>query len=250
MKSDFVFAKEELSRIGIKRVAADFYAEPKRKGSVYFVKSPAGTDRTASLALYPNSNRFTDFSNGNYSGDCISFVAYVRGCNQWQALKELQAYYGLTDAREADRQETQRRIQLQQQEERRKEERKQSFYRALWAQIGDLKRWEHIYRTSIEKAIFEPFSELWAYCVNELQKTEYKLDILCAADCREYTRLKPYHENLPSDRYKWLLDVLAVLAEGGAFTATPEELKEIETQAAFEVQRKPEVAVRRCKIEW
>ena len=170
--------------------------------------------------------------------------------NNWQALKELQAYYGLTDSRERDRQEAQRRIQLQQEQERRKEERRQAFYRALWEQIDALKRWEYIYRVAIEKAVFEPFSDTWAYCVNELQKTEYRLDILCAADCREYTRLKPYHENLPSDRYKWLLDVLAVLAEGGAFTATADELKEIKAQAAFEVQRKPGAAVRRCKIEW
>lgn len=239
MKSDFTLAKEELQRIGIKRVAADFYAEPKRKGSVYFVKSPATHDKTASLALYPNSNRFTDFANGNLSGDCIAFVAYIKNINQWQALKELQTYYGLTDAREHDRQEAQRRIQLQQEQERRKEERRQAFYRALWTQIDDLKRWAVIYSTAIEKAVFEPFSDTWAYCVNELQKTEYRLDILCAADCKAYPRMKAYHEYLPSDRYKWLLDVLAVLAEGGAFTATEEELREIKAQAAFEVQRKP-----------
>lgn len=104
MREDFTLAKEELQRIGIKRVAADFYAEPKRKGSVFFVRSPAGTDRTASLALYPNSNRFTDFSNSNYSGDIIGFVSYIRGCNNWQALKELQSYYGLLDTRQ-DKQE-------------------------------------------------------------------------------------------------------------------------------------------------
>ena len=110
MKSDFVFAKEDLSRIGIKRVAADFYAEPKRKGSVYFVKSPATHDKTASLALYPNLNRFTDFANGNYSGDCISFVAYVRGCNNWEALQTLKEFYGLTDSREQEKEEIRRRI--------------------------------------------------------------------------------------------------------------------------------------------
>ena len=92
MKLDFALAKKELSRIGILRVSKDFYTEPKRKGSVFFVKSPATHDRTASLAIYPNTNRFCDFANGNLSGDCISFVAYVRGCNNWQALKELQAY--------------------------------------------------------------------------------------------------------------------------------------------------------------
>lgn len=249
MKSDFKLAIPDLNRIGIVRVSTDFYTEPKRKGTVFFVRSPAGTDRTASLALFPNSNRFTDFSNANYSGDIIGFVAYVKGCNQWQALKELQAYYGLTDSREQDRQEAQRRILLQQQEERRKEERRQAFYRALWEQIDDLKRWAVIYSTAIEKELFEPFSDEWCYCLNEKQKVEYRLDILCAADCREYMRLKPFHEDLPSDRYKWLLDCLAVLAEGGAFTATEEELKEIKAQAVFEVQRKPGVE-RRCIVEW
>ncbi len=249
MKSDFKLAIPDLNRIGIVRVSTDFYTEPKRKGTVFFVRSPAGIDRTASLALFPNSNRFTDFSNANYSGDIIGFVAYVKGCNQWQALKELQAYYGLTDSREQDRQEAQRRILLQQQEERRKEERRQGFYRALWEQIDDLKRWAVIYSTAIEKELFEPFSDEWCYCLNEKQKVEYRLDILCAADCREYMRLKPFHEDLPSDRYKWLLDCLAVLAEGGAFTATEEELKEIKAQAVFEVQRKPGVE-RRCVVEW
>lgn len=250
MKSDFVLAKEELSQIGIKRVAADFYQEPRRKGSCYFVKSPATHDKTASLAIYPNSNRFCDFANGNLSGDCIAFVAYVKGCNQWQALKELQVFYGLTDAREQEKAEARRRIQLQQEQERRKEERKQAFYRALWGEIDRLKRWEDICRIAIEKAAFEPFSDTWAYCVNELQKTEYRLDILCAADCREYARLKPYHENLPSDHHKWILDCLAVLAEYGAFKATADEIKEITTQRDFELTRQPGGAVRRCKVEW
>jgi hypothetical protein len=250
MKSDFALAKEELGQIGIVRVSRDFYTEPRRKGSCYFVKSPATHDKTASLALYPGSNRFTDFANGNYSGDCIAFVAYVKGCNQWQALKELQAYYGLTDAREQEKAEAQRRIQLQQEQERKKEERRQAFYRALWTQIDDLKRWAVIYSTAIEKRLFEPFSDTWAHCVSELQKTEYWLDILCAADCKAYPRMKAYHEDLPSDRYKWLLDVLAVLAECGAFTATREEIKEITAQRDFELTRKLGAAVRRCGVEW
>ena len=199
MKLDFITIKQQLP--GIVRVVSDFYAEPKRKGSVYFVKSPATHDKTASLALYPGSNRFTDFANGNLSGDCIAFVAYIKNINQWQALKELQAYYGLTDAREQEKEEARRRIQLQQEQERRREERRQAFYRALWAQIDDLKRWAVIYSTAIEKAVFEPFSDTWTECVNELQKTEYRLDILCAADCKAHPGMKAFHENLPSDRY-------------------------------------------------
>ena len=62
--------------------------------------------------------------------------------------------------------------------------------------------------------------------------------------------MKAYHEDLPSDRYKWLLDVLAVLAECGAFTATREEIKEITAQRDFELTRKLGAAVRRCGVEW
>ena len=249
MKSDFTLAKEELDRIGINRIANDFYAEPKRKGSVFFVRSPATNDKTASLALYPNSNRFVDFANGGMSGDCIAFVAYVRGCNQWEALKEMQAYYGLTCSKKEDRQEAQRRIQRQQMEERRRAERKQAFQTALNGEIDNLRRWVNIYRTAIEKRLYEPCSELWAYCVNKMQADEYKLDILCATESKTYPRLKPYSDNLPSDRYQWLLDVLDILAECGAFKATEEELKEIRAQANFELTRTPG-AERRCKIEW
>lgn len=249
MKSDFMLVKEELQRIGIKRVAADFYQDPRRKGSCYFVKSPATHDKTASLALYPTSNRFTDFANGGVSGDCIAFVAYVRGCNQWEALRELRAFYGLSDSREQDKQETKRRIRLQQQEERKRRERQQEFKVALFGAIEQLKQWAVFYRTAIEKALFEPLSDTWAYCVNELQKIDYRLDVLCAADSKAYPRLKPYHENQPSDRPQWLLDVLEVLQELGAFTATKAEKEEITAQRDFELTRQPGVE-RRCGIEW
>ncbi len=248
MKSDFIIIKQQLP--GIVQVVSDFYQKPQRKGSVFFVKSPATQDRTSSLAIYPDSNRFTDFANGNYSGDIISFISYIRGTNNWEALQILKDFYGLADRRGQDRQEARRRIQLQQQEEHQRTERCNAFYLALLGETDRLKRWEAIYRTAIEKSLYEPFNGMWAYCVNELEKTEYRLDILCAADCKAYPRMKAYHGDLPSDRFKWLSDVLPVLAESGAFTATEEELKEIKAQAAFEIQRKPGAAARRCKIGW
>lgn len=251
MKSDFLLAREGLSNIGILKVAADFYAMPRKKGNVFFVKSPKSADKHESMALYPGNNRFVDFANGGESGDIISFVAYVKGCNQWEALGELRDFYGLTNAREQDQEETQRRILLQQREERQRAERKAAFRAALSGQIADLRRWEYIYRAAIEKGAYEPFSPMWAYCIHELMEAEYKLDILCAVDCREYPRLKAYSENLPSDRFQWLLDVLSLLAECGAFQAMGEELKEIQAQADYEARRVPGAAEgRRCKIEW
>ena len=248
MKQDFMAIKQQLP--GIIKIVADFYQMPHKKGSIYFVKSPATHDKTASLAIYPNSNRFCDFANGNYSGDIIGFISYVKGVNNWEALQTLRDFYGLTNDRERDREETRRRILLQQQEERQREERKRAFRAALSGQIGELRQWADICGFALEKGLYAPFSELWTYCIREREKAEYKLDILCAVDIREYPRLKAYSENLPSDRFQWLLDVLSLLAECGAFQATAEELKELKEQAAFELRREPGAERRRCKIEW
>lgn len=249
MKEDFEMAREELSSIGILKVVSDFYVRPKRKGSCYFVKSPKSADKHESLALYPGNNRFVDFANSGESGDIISFLAYVKGCNQWEALQILRDFYGLSNSREKSQTEVRRRILLQQQEERQREERKRAFRAALSGQIGELRQWAGICGFALEKGLYAPFSELWTYCVRERERAERKLDILCAVDCREYPRLKAYSENLPSDRFQWLLDVLSLLAECGAFQATAEELKELKEQAAFELRREPG-AERRCKVEW
>lgn len=247
MREDFKMVSQQLP--GICQVARDFYSMPKRKGSIFFVKSPRTNDKTASLALYPSSNRFCDFANGNKSGDVIGFVAYIKGCNQWEALRELRNFYGLINAREQDKQEAQRRIRQQQENERQKRERQQAFYQALLGGIDRLKRWADIYRTAIEKRLYGPLGEMWTYCVNELQKTEYKLDILCSVDSKTYPRLKPYADNLSSDRYQWLLDVLGVLQEQGAFMPTAGELEEITAQRNFELTKRPGTE-RRCSIEW
>lgn len=250
MKEDFVRIREELNRIGIRRVSADFYLEPKRRGSVLFVKSPATNDSEWSLALYPNENSFHDFANGGYSGDCIAFLAYIKNLNQWQALKELQSYYGLSDSREQDRQEVRRRIQLQQERERKRAERQQAFKAALFGEINRLRQWEDIYRLAIEKRMYEPFSDSWCYCMDELERTSRKLDILCASDVSTYRRMKRTGaDSIPTDRFQWLIDVLGILEEQGVFTATQDEMNEIKAQRNFELTR-THGAERWCSVEW
>lgn len=247
MKEDFQTIKEQLPPI--LQVASDFYGRPKKKGSVFFVKSPKTADKHESLALYPGSNRFVDFANGGYSGDVIGFVAYVKDINNWQAMKELQAYYGLMDSREQDKQELRRKIQRRRQQEQEKRQRQQAFKIALFGEIDRLKRWEDIYKAVLKNRLYEPFTDEWAHCVNELHKTSYQLDILCASDCDSYRFMKVSSDCVPSDYWQWLLDSLAVLAECGAFQATEEEIREITAQRDFELTRKPG-AERRCKVEW
>ena len=104
MREDFRIGNEKLEEIGIMRIVEDHYMTPQKRGTIYFVKSPVSLDKTTSLAIYPSSNHFCDFANGNKSGDIVGLYAYIKNCNQWQALQELLAYYGLS-GRQQDKEE-------------------------------------------------------------------------------------------------------------------------------------------------
>ena len=201
-----------------------------------FSLSPFGKEKTASCKLYRNS--YYDFSTAA-GGDLIKFTAAILNINNWEACQYLVQAFSLPISLSggADRREE---IERRQRERQRQEERKQEFRTALSGEIDSLKRWADIYRTAIEKRLYEPFSDMWGYCINELQKAEYKLDILCTADQGAYRRMKPdVAAGLSSDRPQWLLDVLAILAEDGAFQATKEEIAKIEKQRDFELCRQP-----------
>lgn len=246
-KEDFRTKNQELSeKIGIIRIVTDFYMEP---DSRLFVKSPKTADKTRSLKLYPNTGRFYDFATST-GGDAIGFIAYLQGCNQWQALQTLSAYYGLSSDRQQDKEEARKRIQRQKAEERKRAARKQAFHAALFGEIDRLKDKLEKYTATLQKSKTEPFCDLWTDIQNEIPRTEYKLDILTATDMATYRRMKPNSDlGLSSDRPAWLLDCLAILSEVGAFEATEEEIREITAQRDFELCRVPG-RDRRCKIEW
>ncbi len=218
-----VFKKIKESLI-MKQVAEHLGFKPDRAG---FIHSPFKEERTASCKLYKHS--FYDFAT-NTGGDLIKFTALVLGVNNWKASQYLIQAFSLLISLSGG---TDRKgeIERRQREQQRREERKQEFKAALLDEIDRLKRWTDIYRAALEKRLYEPFSDTWSHCINELQKAEYKLDILCAADQGAYRRMKPdMAAGLSSDRLQWTLDCLAILAEDGAFLATKSELAEIKAQ--------------------
>lgn len=248
MRDDFEKVIKELNarNIGIEVVSSDFYQVPDNRG---FVKSPVTTDSTRSCKLYPSTNTFCDFANGNFGGDVIAFVAYAQGINNWESMKLLSGYYCLTDPVNHHKDDWHKTI-LRRQEDRRRAERQNVFHKALFALISDLKVQEDNSKAILNKAEIEPFSDLWIYFVNELQRISYKLDILTGADQHTYRRMKSNNGlGLSSDRPQWLLDTLDILAETGYFTATSAELSEIKAQRDFELKRKPG-ADRRCCVTW
>lgn len=168
----------ELNCIGVFRICTDFYERPDRKG---FVHSPVTKDRTRSLKLYDTTNSFCDFANGNVGGDIVRFVSYVQKIDNWQALKLLCDYYGLSGD-EKNKYDRVQRIR-QQEEQRRKEKEQKELKQRLWVTEADrlkteLKTCEQLLNSPHVK----PMSDLWCFCKNRSQLLDYKLDCLCGID--------------------------------------------------------------------
>lgn len=102
---------------------------------------------------------------------------------------------------------------------------------------------------ALEKRLYEPFSDMWCFIMDELQRTKCKLDILCGSDQHSYRFMKR-GSKYSSDRPKWLLDTMLILSECGAFEATQNELAEIRAQRNYQLTGQPGGAVRRCDVEW
>ena len=109
----------------------------------------------------------------------IQFTAAVTSSNNWQACQYLVEAFSLpySLSGHTDNREEIRRRQEERQRERGKEE---NFKMARLSEIEHLRKWELLYIRVIEEKLFSPLSEMQAFVVAELQKTSYKLDILCA----------------------------------------------------------------------
>lgn len=240
MSEIFSKIKESLT---MQQVAEHFGYKVNRSG---FILSPFGNEKTPSCKLYRNS--YYDFSTAA-GGDLIQFTAALTGSNNWQACQYLVEAFSLPYSLSGHT-DNHEEIRRRQEERQREQERKQEFKTCLIKKIDELKRWEGIYKKALEKELYEPFSDMWCYCMDELQKAGYKLDTLCGSDQAAYRRMKPdLVAGLPSDRAQWLLDVLSILGEDGRFKATQEEILRIEKQRNFELCRVPEERGRKKRIQ-
>lgn len=240
MSEIFQEVKESLT---MQQVAEHFGYTINRSG---FIFSPFGEEKTASCKLYHNS--YYDFSTAT-GGDLIRFTAAILHINNWRACQYLAEVFSLPIFLSGMK-EHRKEIEQQKREQYKRQQRKQEFQEAWLEEIEKLRTWEQVYQRAIDEKIYSPLSEMQKYVVLELQKISYKLDILCAADCETYRRMKPDKvNNLPSDRMQWLLDVLAILKEDRKFFATESEVSEIRAQRNFEWNREYGKD-RVCNITW
>lgn len=203
-------------------------------------------ERTASIKIYSNTQSFYDFGRGT-GGDCIRLYSHIKKCDSWTAVQELRKLYNIK--KEPDKEGIKEKIHQRKAELKRQQQREQEFKAAWRKEVEFLKQWEEVCKQALEEKRFSPFSESETSLVSELQKVSYKLDILCAADQETYRRLKPKIEKgLSSNRPEWLFDILSILKEDGLFTATKEELEEIQAQRDFELHRQPNKDRKFCII--
>ena len=235
---DFVTLKDALRdrNINIRQICIDLYMQPNQYN---FVKSPQG-EKTPSLRLYPKTDSFYDFAAGT-GGDGIRLLSYVRHISDHEAAELLCDYYRL-DIRQQD-DDTSRRIR--QERERKaliKERRNREFHDALFCLISDLKNRTEKYTEMLQNPQIKPFDSLWCFLIQEIEAAEYKLDILCAADCDTYRRMKPDKQSdMPDDKPRWMMDTLQILKAAGRFAPTAEEMQQIRQAINCEARREPHV---------
>ena len=139
-------------------------------------------ERTASIKIYPDTQSFFDFGR-NTGGDCIRLWSHVKGCDNWTALNEIVALYGISATlNETDKENIVAKIKRQEkaQEKRRQAERRE---RKQWVmQVDRLKAQEELYNNLLESPHIQPFSDVWCWLINLKQIVSYRLDCLCGIE--------------------------------------------------------------------
>lgn len=131
-------------------------------------------ERTPSVKIYNQTNTFYDYGRG-IGGDCIRLWAYIRHVDNWTALKEIKALYGLSY--ELDRENIKQCI-WQQEKEREAARQAENERKVAWRNEVDFwkkisESCDMIIRRSAE------FSDEWCWAINQRQLAAYRLDDLC-----------------------------------------------------------------------
>lgn len=173
MKENFENVKNQIK---IEEIATYLLGEPVK--GMYRYPS----EKTPSIKIYPQTQSFYDFGRGG-GGDAVKLWSHVRNIDNWTALQEIAALYGLsTDLNEADRRNIAKRIKREEraQRVRRKAEKRA---RRLWAsQVERLKMQEEFYDNLLKSPHIKPLSDLWCWLVSAKQMVSYRLDCLCGIE--------------------------------------------------------------------
>ena len=136
-------------------------------------------ERTPSIKVYTDTNSFYDFGRC-VGGDSIQLWSHVKGCNCWEAAREMASVFGISlDLSKENRKDIIAQIRR---EERAREVRKRNEKRRrqMWRRkVEALQEQVTLCNSLLNSGRIPPLSDVWCWAVNDRQKAEYYLDCLC-----------------------------------------------------------------------
>lgn len=161
------------SQVDIENIAIHLMGRPERG----MFKYP--DEKTASLKIYPETQSFYDFGRG-VGGDSIRLWSHVKGCDNWTALQELSAVFGVSAAlNETDRKSIAERIRRQERAQKEREQAKKHKQRQWVKEVERLQEWRKLCQDLLDSGHLPPFCDVRSWCYSEIQVADYRLDILC-----------------------------------------------------------------------
>jgi hypothetical protein len=170
MKENFEKVKEQ---VRIENIAQHLLGQPIRGMYRY------PNEKTPSIKIYPGTQSFYDFGRA-IGGDVVRLWSYIKGCDNWTALQELSAVFGISTAlNETDKENIAARIKAQETARKEREQAEKRKQRQWIAQVNKLHEELELYDNLLSSPHILPMSWIWTWCVNGKQMTEHQLDCLC-----------------------------------------------------------------------
>lgn len=166
MNTDFKKVKQQ---VPIEEIATHLLGKPIR--GMY--KYPG--ERTASIKIYQKTRSFCDFGRA-CGGDLIDLWCHVRHCDALEALRSIQALYGILDEPTGTNQRDILIERKRRQETKEKNERNQRLWRERVERLHEQIR---VCENLLRSGHVPPMSDVWIWCVEGKQLAEHKLDVLC-----------------------------------------------------------------------
>lgn len=139
-------------------------------------------ERTASIKIYPDTQSFFDFGR-NIGGDSIRMWSHVKGCDNWTALQELSAVYGVSTAlNETDKENIVAKIKRQEKAQKEREQTEKRKRRQWIKEVERLQEWRKLCQDLLDSGHLPPFCDVRSWCYSEIQIADHKLDILCEVE--------------------------------------------------------------------
>ena len=164
------------SQVDVENIAIHLMGRPER-GMYRF---PG--ERTPSIKIYKETGSFFDFGRAK-GGDVIALWAHVRNCNNWEAMNEIAALYGIPTAlNETDSKNIVAKIKRQEKAQKEREQAEKRRQKRWVKEVEHLQEWRKLCQDLLDSGHLPPFCDVRSWCYSEIQIADHKLDILCEVE--------------------------------------------------------------------